>query len=242
MVEDGHQVAADTGVVVVDEAGGEDRHLARCGRAVPRRIRDARLRGVAKFPGVVRGQRSVLVHMQRLLHQLARGAVAGRAVGQLDHDRDSRQLAQRVGRGQDPVGAADLAILEVDCLGAQHQVRKVDVPGVRRHVRALGHVADVAQVALVDDFAEILLRDAVDLTGLALVDQVEQRRKRIAQAYAAAAAVADVEHALEFVLDLGGVVEIRVLPVQRMPGGCIQVAFAHGGELVVNDRIAATGP
>ena len=98
---------------------------------------------------------------------------------------------------------------------------------MRGHVRALGHVADVAQVTLVDDLGEIRLGNAVDFAGLALVDQVEQRRKRIAQAHAAAAAVTDIENALELGVEFGGIVELGVVPVQRMPGGCNEIAFAH---------------
>jgi hypothetical protein len=85
------------------------------------------------------------------------------------------QLAVSVGRGQCFV--AELrrrAFLELDRLGAQHQVREIEVPGVRRHVRALRHVADVAQVALVDDLPVVLLVDAVHFHRRALVDEVEQ--------------------------------------------------------------------
>ena len=113
-------------------------------------------------------------------------------------------------------------------LGPQHQVREVHVPRMRRNVRTLGHVADVAQIALVDDLAEVGLGDAVDLARLALVDQVEQRRKRIAQADAAPASVADVEDALQLRVGRRLVVELRIAPVDRMAGRCFEAAFAHG--------------
>ena len=60
---------------------------------------------------------------------------------------------------------------------------------------------------------------------------VEQRRKGVAQAEAAAATVADVEHALEFRLERADVVELRLAPLQRVPGGRLQasLASARGG-------------
>src|SRR4029450_1504020 len=99
-----------------------------------------------------------------------------------------------------------------------HEVREVDVPRVRRNVRALRHVADVAQVALVDDLAEVRLGDGVAFHRGAFVDEVEHRRECLAEAYATAAAMADVEHALELLLERGGVIELRVPPVERVAG------------------------
>ena len=72
---------------------------------------------------------------------------------------------------------------------------------MRRHIRTLGLVAQVAQVALVDDLGVVGLGHAVDFHGRRFVDQIEQRREGLAQADAAAAAVADVEDALEFALE-----------------------------------------
>src|SRR6185437_694860 len=66
----------------------------------------------------------------------------------------------------------------------------------------------------------------VDLHRLRLVDQVEQGRKRVAQADAAAAAVADVEHPLHFGVQCLLIHEFRIEPVQRVPGRRLQVAFA----------------
>ena len=93
-----------------------------------------------------------------------------------------------------------VSLPELHRLGAQHEVREVDVPGMRRHVRTLGHVAHVAQVALVDDLARNPSSStASSFQRRALVDQIEQRRKRGAQVEAAPAAVADVVDALELV-------------------------------------------
>jgi len=43
---------------------------------------------------------------------------------------------------------------------------------MRRNVRTLRHVAEVAEVALVDDLPEVLFRHAVDLHRLRVVDEV----------------------------------------------------------------------
>ena len=100
-----------------------------------------------------------------------------------------------------------------------------------RHIGAFGHVADIAQITLIDDLAEILLVHPVEFAGLAFVDQIEQGRKRTAQTDAATATVADVEYTMQFRIELVLIVEVGRLPVDRMPGRCFQTAFAycHGG-------------
>ena len=79
---------------------------------------------------------------------------------------------------------------------------------------------------MVDDLREVLLVDAVELAGLRLVDQIEQRREGVAQIEAAAAAVADVEDPLELLLERGVVVELRVLPAERVARGRLETALA----------------
>ena len=100
---------------------------------------------------------------------------------------------------------------------------------MRRHVRALRHEAHVAQITVVDDFPVDLLVDAVDLARGGLIDRIKQCRKGVAQTEAAAAAVADVEDALELLVERGFVVEIGITPVERMPGGGFETAFPCGG-------------
>ena len=95
-----------------------------------------------------------------------------------------------------------------------------------RHVRALGHITDIAQVALVDDFLIILFVDAVDFPILSPVDQVKQRRERTAQVHATPAAMTHVKDALHLRVQLVLIVEIRIGPVQGMPGGRIEITFA----------------
>src|SRR5581483_5202466 len=120
------------------------------------------------------------------------------------------------------------ALRELQRLGAQHHVGEVDVPRMRRHVRALGHVAQVAQVALVDHVPELRLLDAVDLHRRAPVDEIEERRERRAQVHAAAAAVADLEDALHLREHLRLVQEIGRAPRDRVARGRFEAAFALG--------------
>src|SRR5207253_7991614 len=65
---------------------------------------------------------------------------------------------------------------------------------------------------------------AVDFHRRRVVDEIEQRGECVAQADAAPAAVADVENALEFLLEHARVVERGVAPGERMAGRCVQPA------------------
>src|SRR5204863_9611137 len=67
----------------------------------------------------------------------------------------------------------------------------------------------------------------VDLHGSGSVHQVEQGRKGGAQVHAPPAAVADVEDAPELLLELRLVVELGVLPVERMPRRRLERTLAH---------------
>src|SRR5690606_3738352 len=109
---------------------------------------------------------------------------------------------------------------------SQHQVRKVDVPLVRRHVRTFRHVAHVAQVAVVDDLPVRLARYRIDLARVGLVDRVEQRRERVAQAEAAPAAMADIEDPLHLGIERLVVGELRRAPCERIAHRRVQAAFA----------------
>jgi hypothetical protein len=107
-------------------------------------------------------------------------------------------------------------------------MRKIKIPGVGRYIRAFGQIADVAQIALIDNFPVILLVDTVDFAGTAFINQIEQGGKRLTQAYAAAAAVTDVEYPLHFFEGRLFVVKVGVEPVERMPDGSFQRTFANG--------------
>src|SRR5258706_438705 len=138
------------------------------------------------------------------------------------------------GGGEQAVAELD-ALFEFDSFRPEHHMRKVDVPRVRRNVGALRHVAEVAEVALVDDLPVVLLRHAVDLHRLGVVDEVEQRGKGGAQIYAAAATVANLEDAPELGLGLEPVPELGRLPGERVPGRRLERAFSHESDSWSND-------
>ena len=79
---------------------------------------------------------------------------------------------------------------------------------------------------MIDDFREVFLVHAVELAGLRLVDQIEQRGKRVAEIEAAAAAVADVEDPLELLVERGVVIELRIPPGECVTRGGFETALA----------------
>ena len=62
-------------------------------------------------------------------------------------------------------------------LRAQHQVREVHVPRVRRNVGTLAHVAHVAEVAVIHHLPARRLRHGRDFAGRRFVDVLEQDRE-----------------------------------------------------------------
>src|SRR5882724_6598061 len=122
-------------------------------------------------------------------------------------------------------------------------MREVDVPGMRRHVGTLGHVAHVAQVALIHDLPELLFRHPVDLQRRAGIDEFEQRGERRAQVDAAPAPVANVEGPLELGKKLGFVIEIRRGPGDGMAGRSLEAPFTDGhGRMRRAGRKSPAGP
>ena len=83
--------------------------------------------------------------------------------------------------GQFAVGQRGIPLAVLDRAVAQHQVREIEFPFVRRHVGALGHEAHVAQGAGIDDLGELLLAQIIDRFVRAFVDRVEQDREAVAQ-------------------------------------------------------------
>ena len=79
---------------------------------------------------------------------------------------------------------------------------------------------------MIDHFPVVLPGHAIDFHGLGLIDQVEQGGEGVAQAHAAATAVADIIDPLQLVEQVRLVIESRILPVQRVAGGSLQAAFA----------------
>ena len=135
----------------------------------------------------------------------------------------------RVGRGEEFFSRTHFTFFELDGLGLQHGVRKVEVELVRRHIRAFGEVAQVAHETLVHHFPVVFFVHAIDFTGLAFVHQVKQGGERAAQAHATAATVANVKDAFHFMEHFVFVVVVRIFPVDRVSRRRLQVAFCGHG-------------
>ena len=69
--------------------------------------------------------------------------------------------------------------------------------------------------------------NAINFHRVGFIDQIEKRRKCVAEANAAATAMADVKNALELVVQRLFIPETVALPVQRMPGGSVDDALSH---------------
>ena len=106
--------------------------------------------------------------------------------------RNRRQLTHPISTGEHIIAERGAFILVTLRLRSEHQVRKVDIPFMGRHIWALGHVAKVAHVTLVHDLEVIILIDTINFHGVTLIDQVEQRGERITQTDAPATAMTDV--------------------------------------------------
>ncbi len=179
MLEHREQVVADLWLVVFTVAGREDRHLA--GGTVGRPdVEFARLvvaAALTEAVAVIFRQARLGMYAERRFEQRASVLVAIRGIDDIGDDRNARKAADGIGRRHDLVAQARAPLLVAVGLGTQHQVRKIHVPLVWRYVRTLGQVAQVAEIAVVDDFPVILLVDTVDLHGFGFVDQIEQGRK-----------------------------------------------------------------
>ena len=221
------QIVADARLVVVHITGGIDRHLARCTLASLHLKPALRFGSGAESGAVVLRQFAVGVDMQHAVDQLADRLALQAGVHHLHHHGDRRELAHRVGRRQQLVAERRPALLEFDRLGTQHDVRKIDVPRMRRHIRAFGHVAEIAQIALIDHLHVVGLGDTIHFHRRRLVHQIEQRRKRGAQRHAAATAMAGVKYTLHLMVEFFFVVKIRIFPIQRVTGRGFEIAFAY---------------
>ena len=164
---------------------------------------------------------------KNLCIQSARELVAdvGRPIGERRHFR--RERAGHVGLRELAVGEAHRPPFRLDGAVAQHQMREIDVEFMRRHIGAFRHETHVAERAGVDDRLEILALHRVEFAALGAVDKIEQPRKTIAKVEAAAAGVTNVKHAPHLGVELGFIVKVGALPIDRMPRRGVQTAFPH---------------
>ena len=237
MVQNFEQIVANAWLVVVHIAGRVNRYLARCFSAIGHLCGLGLGGGRAEFAGGQRGQPCVFVDAQHAFHGGAGRLGVVHRIGNLHHHGNASELAMHIGAGQKLFAHADFTFFKLDGLGAQHGVRKIQVPFVGRHIGAFGQVAQVAQIALVHHRPVVFFVNAVHFHGLAVVHQIKQRRKRAAQAHTAAAAMANIKNALHLLEGRLFVVIIWALPVNRMPSGSLQVAFGCHVVSLPNGRV-----
>jgi 2,4-dienoyl-CoA reductase-like NADH-dependent reductase (Old Yellow Enzyme family) len=106
----------------------------------------------------------------------AAGQLVVFVTGPVDQRRHwARQLAVAVHLGELLLHPFLVAIagLGFDKAVPQHQVRKIQIEGMRRHIRAFGHEAHVAERAGFHDRLEIFGFQMLDIFLRAGVDQVE---------------------------------------------------------------------
>ena len=222
---------ADRRVIVVAVTGGVEHGLARLRRRGL--VSRGRVRGGLRFerlPGVFR-QFGVLVEAgDALLQPAQRTAAPVRPIHGAGQKR--RPFANAVRVRKRAVDESDAVLLCLDRAIAQDQMREVDIEFMRRHIGALRHEAHVAKRAGVHDFFEIPARNSVEFAAFRFVDEIEEPREAVAEVEAAPAGVTNVEDAAHFGVELRLVIEIGVLPIQRMPDRRFETAFSHDGPAV----------
>ncbi len=229
MLEHRDQVHADSRLVDVVVAGGEQGDLAG-GRARGRSFGltpDPGFEPLAQGIAVVLGDPRLGVDAEREVQELAADAGSVRGVDNPRDHGNARKGPDPIGVGQELIPRLGLALFVFQRLSPQHQVRKVQIPLVGRDIGALGHEAQVAQIAMVHDLPIGLLGYPIHLHGVRLVHQVKQGGKGLTQADATPATVANVIDPFEFLEQGAFLEELGIGPLDRVPGGCLQVAFAH---------------
>ncbi len=97
-----------------------------------------------------------------------------------------------------------------------------------RFGKPLVHETHVAQCAGICDGLEVRRGQMLDIFMFALVNQVEELGKTVAQIEAASAAMTDVKHPTKFRVERSLVVKRFIGPGDWMAGRCIETAFAQG--------------
>ena len=195
-----HRVLTHLRVVVVHKAGDKQHRLARI----------ARRGGLLVIPRfetlpVKLGQLLALVYAQHRLHHGARQRLPIGPVG--EPRRQPRHLSQHLRPREQPVPQRDAALLLTHGVGAHQQAREIhlELVSVVGGIRTL-HVTDLALIAGVDD-AIGLARGNLAHVAVVRVNELEQFRKGRAQVEAEPAAMTDLEHTFDFLVQ-GGLVPI----------------------------------
>ena len=90
-------------------------------------------------------------------------------------------------------------------------MREVHIPFVRRHIGTFGQIAEIAQIALIDNFRIVSNIDTINFQGVAFVNQIKQHGERITQAYTAPAAMTDIIDALKLLIQI--LLVVKLFPV-----------------------------
>src|SRR5210317_1049922 len=153
------------------------------------------------------------------------GTILG-SVNRLIDYRNARDFTGHIGAAYQFVTGFTFTFFELYCFGAQHEMRKIDVPFVWRDVGALDLVAQITQIAFVNDLPIVPFRYAIDLESFGFIDQVKQGRECVAKGHTTPATVAYVINPLQLFEQTGLVIKLRVLPIQRMTGWRFKAAFS----------------
>ena len=107
-------------------------------------------------------QPCVFIDAQHVFHQGTHWLGFVHRIHSLSDDRNTGKHTEPIGIRQKLVARRDLAFFVLNRFGTQHQVREIQVPFVRWCVRTFGHVAQVAQIALIHDLHVVGLGDTID--------------------------------------------------------------------------------
>jgi hypothetical protein len=105
-------------------------------------------------------------------------------------------------------------------------MREIHIPFMRWHVRALGQVAQITQITLIDDLGVVGHFHTINFHGGAFIDEVKQRREGITKTHAATTPMTDVIDTFQFLVKCRFVPEFRVVLVQGVSGRRTEAAFS----------------
>ena len=248
MLEDGDEVLIERRQITVAVTGREQDDLATRGRCCLSLLTVRSLLARKSFASCIRvitRNRCIAMYAQGFFEHIPPGLAAVGRIDGLYKDGDTGELPNRISGSQQPIPCRRALVSKPLGFCSQHQVREIDVPWMRGNVRTLGHVTHVTQVTMVYNLPEDLFRDGVDFTAGGLVNGIKQCRKRVTEIETAATAVADIEDALEFLVECFAIVKFISLPGHRMPRRGFEAAlamigrFAHG-RMQVPDATPAT--
>ena len=166
------------------------------------------------------------MHTQCVLKYCPTGFASINGIDHFGNHGYAGKLTDSIRRRQNSISLRSTLILKSSCLGPQHQMWKIDVPFMRWYIRALRHVAHVAQITVIDDLPINGLGHRVDFHALGFIDGIEQRRKRVTKIETTTTSVADIENAFHLRQQRRFVVEILRLPVDWMTSGRFETTLA----------------